>query len=127
MSKAKSSKVELTVEHPVSHKEHDYLRISFEFSIGNDGIGAYEFWGARGFDQGQTYIEEWYPVSVELVRKGKSRKLKQIPEYIQDMLDKWMENNEDTVLEELGEAEYIDEPDFDYYEEAQIERNHKAI
>jgi len=28
-------------------------------SIGNDGIGAYEYWGARGFDKGHDYIEDF--------------------------------------------------------------------
>ena len=26
---------------------------------GNDGIGAYEYWGAKGFDHGTDYIEEF--------------------------------------------------------------------
>ncbi len=26
---------------------------------GNDGIGAYEYWGAKGFDRGTDYIEEF--------------------------------------------------------------------
>lgn len=28
-----------------------------DFSIENDGIGAYEYWGARGFDHGTNYAE----------------------------------------------------------------------
>jgi len=26
---------------------------------GNNGIGAYEYWGAKGFDKGTDYIEEF--------------------------------------------------------------------
>jgi outer membrane receptor for Fe3+-dicitrate len=30
--------------------------LTLDISIDNDGIGAYEFWGARGFDAGSDYI-----------------------------------------------------------------------
>ena len=50
--------------------------------IENDGIGSYEFWGAKGYDAGTDYvvIEEITPVfEGEL-----SRKEYQILEYIKD-------------------------------------------
>jgi hypothetical protein len=39
-----------------------FVRVTFEVwnpSIGNDGIGSYEFWGAKGFDRGNDYLEEF--------------------------------------------------------------------
>jgi hypothetical protein len=30
-----------------------------DWRVGNDGIGAYEFWGHRGFDAGSDYAEVW--------------------------------------------------------------------
>ena len=34
-------------------------------NIANDGIGNYEFWGARGFDRGRDYIEDFEIEDVE--------------------------------------------------------------
>lgn len=31
------------------------LDVSYEFEWENDGIGGYEYWGAKGFDKGNTY------------------------------------------------------------------------
>jgi hypothetical protein len=36
----------------------------------NDGIGAYEFWGARGYDSGNDICEEFEILSVTPVKKG---------------------------------------------------------
>lgn len=39
-----------------------YLDVVFHVAdakITTDGIGAYEFWGAKGFDAGQSYVEEY--------------------------------------------------------------------
>ena len=38
------------------------LRVQFgvtEVFIGNDGIGEYEFWGARGYDRGTDFVESF--------------------------------------------------------------------
>lgn len=32
--------------------------------ISNDGIGSYEFWGAKGFDKGNDYVEDYAVVNV---------------------------------------------------------------
>ena len=46
--------------------EHNYWRITaeVEFEItGKSGIGSYEFWGSKGFDEGQ---DEWEVSSLEI-------------------------------------------------------------
>lgn len=35
-------------------------------SIGNDGIGSYEFCGAKGFDRGNDYIEDFDIINLEV-------------------------------------------------------------
>lgn len=46
---------------------HDVEAI-IEYTVNNDGIGAYEFWGERCYDYGHDYIEEAYPVNAKLLR-----------------------------------------------------------
>jgi len=37
--------------------DEGYVGVVFkvEYSLENDGIGTYEFWGSQGFDHGRTY------------------------------------------------------------------------
>ena len=35
------------------------FRCRFSAYIGNTGIGPYEFWGDKGYDEGHDYVEEW--------------------------------------------------------------------
>lgn len=111
MSDTSSTTITLTVENPVSGKEHE-LEVSFTFGIGNDGIGAYEFWGAKCYDHGSAYIEEWYDEVFTVVGKTKKYELKKVPEYISNALEKWINENEDKLMEKAGEDNYP-EPDFD--------------
>jgi hypothetical protein len=49
------------------HKGKFYdISVSFEFEVSNDGIGSYEYWGAKGFDAGHDYAEV-SGVSIEAV------------------------------------------------------------
>ena len=45
------------------------IEAEFTFSIGNDGIGSYEYWGVKGFDKGFNYVEDILISSVYLIRK----------------------------------------------------------
>lgn len=50
------------------------IRFIAECSINNDGIGAYEFWGSRGYDKGTAYITV-DSVECYMVRNGKERRI----------------------------------------------------
>lgn len=58
-----------------SGNEHE-LEIEFDYSVGNDGIGPYEYWGCKGYDKGTDYIEDITITGIEIVcnfpRKDKS-------------------------------------------------------
>lgn len=43
------AEVEITVG------DYTDVRVSFSYIIENNGIGPYEFWGYRGFDEGEIY------------------------------------------------------------------------
>ena len=49
------------------------IEAEFTFSIGNDGIGSYEYWGVKGFDKGFNYIEDILISSVYLIRANVER------------------------------------------------------
>ena len=43
--------------------EYEYLTVTFQAEPRweNDGIGAYEYWGAKGYDRGHDYVSlEYY-------------------------------------------------------------------
>lgn len=48
--------------------EHTF-EIDFDYTIGNDGIGPYEYWGCRGYDHGTDYLEDVEISSIRLVRE----------------------------------------------------------
>lgn len=61
----------------VSHRFEDYtinigedtIDINFTAeitSIGNSGIGSYEYWGSKGYDKGHDYIDEYDIEDLEL-------------------------------------------------------------
>ena len=37
--------------------EEKEIQLFCNYEIKNDGIGGYEFWGSRGYDQGVNYLE----------------------------------------------------------------------
>lgn len=37
----------------------DWQVMAIATSIGNSGIGPYEFWGSPGFDKGRDYVEDY--------------------------------------------------------------------
>lgn len=60
-------------KHTVSYidkngKDHR-LDIDFDYTVGNDGIGEYEYWGCRCYDAGSNYIEEVNINKITLVRE----------------------------------------------------------
>ena len=49
--------------------EHE-IKIEFDYTISNDGIGHYEFWGAPGYDAGTDYMEIDEVTYAAVVRSG---------------------------------------------------------
>ena len=58
--------------------EHD-VELDVEYTIACDGIGSYEYWGARCFDAGTEYIEEAWATAAYLVRVNSKAKREDIP------------------------------------------------
>lgn len=52
-----------------ARREH-LIEVEFTFSISNNGIGPYEYWGCKGYDKGVDYIEDVNISSIHLVRDG---------------------------------------------------------
>lgn len=51
----------IRVDAVVEVDETDYLvhAVVTDWSVGNDGIGTYEYAGWRGFDRGQNFVEDF--------------------------------------------------------------------
>jgi hypothetical protein len=73
------------------------VRAKVDWTWENDGIGAYEYWGAKCFDRGSNYIEvqelkaveiqhtstgEYFPVSPVWLRKHEDELVKQATDII---------------------------------------------
>jgi hypothetical protein len=70
-----------------------------EITIENDGIGPYEYWGAKGFDKGHDYpvVEEYEDTHyVDLERPVAQRLIKKV---VEDL---------NSTIEELTGAVYVD-------------------
>ena len=55
-----------------SGNEHE-LEVEFEYSIGSDGIGPYEYWGMKGYDEGTNYIEDVVITGIEVIHSFPKR------------------------------------------------------
>jgi hypothetical protein len=102
--------IETYISHPRSGSEH-LVEITFNYWIGNDGIGSYEFWGSKGFDAGHDYVEEFEVKEWSLISlSGKTRRTYGIiPEYIAKAVESYVEKYEGELMEDNGP----DEPDYD--------------
>lgn len=84
-------------------------------SVGNDGIGSYEFWGARGYDKGSNYVEE-FDISdidipgLELSAEDEARIINELRN------DEAFASRvrEEVDVDALAEDERDVEPDYDY-------------
>lgn len=68
----------LTTVTDLNGSEHD-IKIEFEFDIENDGIGPYEFWGAKGYDYGNDYMVINEVTGAYLIRTGYCNTEDEIP------------------------------------------------
>lgn len=113
-----------------SGNEHE-LEVEFDYSVGNDGIGPYEYWGCKGYDEGTDYIEDVTITGIEIVcnfpRKDKSgnpilskdgyRQYKEVYRRIdpEKLFCVDLEEIEKKIMEEFNlEDEEIDYCEYDY-------------
>ena len=112
------------VKHELELDGVDYV-IEFDadkIGVGNDGIGAYEFWGAKGIDRGTDYVEEFeinnlivsYPDDRVVVNKA----------LLEEIKDKIYDTN--AVYEKIGE-QYFAENEPDYPDEPEYDNNENKI
>ncbi len=76
--------------------------------VGNDGIGPYEFWGARGFDKGSNYVEEFEIENIEI--PGLELSAEDEARIINDL------KNNEAFAERVRESVDVDELARDSYE-----------
>jgi len=90
----------LEVELPIVGNEQDEYRyveidVDCEFSIANDGIGPYEYWGSKEVDKGVDYAEidntDWDKTGftaeeIDLIEKAIDKKLDDWAEKIMERL-----------------------------------------
>lgn len=98
----------ITVSFEKQHRNKKWYLIEFEveveFSIANSGIGAYEFWGAKCYDNGSDYpeISEVNPIDILSFKKWERRVIRQ-----------WLANDKNIEsLQDKIEMPEPDEPDY---------------
>lgn len=80
------------------------IEAEFTFSIMNDGIGGYEYWGVKGFDKGRSYIEDVSISSVYLVHERIIKdSIDKLPSTISKIRKSVKEGEEFYILENLKE------------------------
>lgn len=91
------------------------------FTIGNDGIGAYEYWGAKGFDAGRDYLEEFNFEKLAVFSERRKEYVKPSPR-LHEKLKEYLYEDEKFVTKIEEELYERDEYMADYYEELRRER-----
>lgn len=64
---SKMNKTTETISLPQEISESEEVEVTIYYHIANDGIGSYEFWGAKCFDLGHDYpeIDDIQPIFTE--------------------------------------------------------------
>jgi len=92
-------------------------------SIGNDGIGSYEFWGARGFDKGHDYVEDFTVEGVTVFQPKTSKGVKpsaRLLKVLTELIDKDYESICEELMEKQGD---YNEGMQDYYDDMRYEES----
>lgn len=100
------------------------MSVEFDVEWDNDGIGSYEYWGAKGFDAGHDYaVVSDYTVSdlIEYLKDGTEVSIdesdpifKKVASAISDKVDKACENIEPDNDGEYDCEQDRDESRYDY-------------
>ena len=65
--------------------EHE-IKCDFDVDVENDGIGEYEYWGAKGYDKGTDYLVLTDVYDCKLIRSGRVEKKEEISPIIRILL-----------------------------------------
>lgn len=100
------------------------VQVEFEAevgSIGNSGIGSYEFWGAKGFDAGYDYVED-FTVEGVVVYSDRLKKDVTPSANLLKVINTMIDADYESICDELMEKESDRiEGERDYYEEMRYE------
>lgn len=100
---------ELEVEELGARENAVIIPVEVEYIWDNDGIGAYEYWGAKGFDSGVDYV------NIEKATWDKTgftpEEVAQVEKLIDKNLEDWAAEIEEEAANDFDEP---DEPDFDF-------------
>lgn len=83
-------------------------------AIGNDGIGGYEFWGAKCFDAGNNYVEEF--LIHDLIHQDGSPIEAELKQHIEKALyedEKYYEPIGESLMEVVDDARYKQELEYE--------------
>ena len=90
------------------------IEVTLSYYWENDGIGPYEYWGAKGFDHGHDYVViEDYSYDKEGLTADE---IATIDSMIEKMLDTWAESIAEDDCEDDYEPDDDCEPDSHFYE-----------
>jgi hypothetical protein len=92
------------------------VEVAFEvddksISVDNNGIGHYEFWGARGFDKGRDYVSE-FRIRKDSLTVNKDGKYVKPSDDLQKKIEDMIYDDEtinDSLLEMRGDKDNSDE------------------
>lgn len=73
----KSSNGSMTVWYSGENGNEHRLDVEFEYTVNNNGIGSYEYWGHMEYDEGTDYVDDVTLTDVYLVREYNIAKTKE--------------------------------------------------
>jgi len=97
----------MEIEHAITFRGC-YLEVKAEVencSVGNDGIGAYEYWGIRGYDKGTDFVEDFNITDIVVTNYEK-------PHLIKGRLFKALDRE---LSKDNRFTEKVDKEFFEYY------------
>lgn len=97
-----TKQIELTFNLGTDEERTIDLEVTLDYDWENDGIGAYEYWGAKGYDAGSNYvvINDWSFDHKDFTDTG----IAEINSAIEHEIPKWEV--------EIAEESAKDEPDY---------------
>lgn len=80
---------------------YKYVEVDVEvdYSVQNNGIGEYEYWGCKGFDRGVDYAE------IESVDWDKTGFSEEEIKLIESAIDKEIPNWEETIMQRVADRQ----------------------
>lgn len=88
--------IEIPIINEQGEPDFDYINVEFQIDAcyGNLGIGGYEFWGFRGYDEQMGW-------EIDDVKWNRER----YAPHINLIIDRYVEKNMDSILDEMDKYE----------------------